>query len=110
MWSPSRRMPDSFLDQMAKPEIESIEGLSPTIAIDQRSAGRNPRSTVGTATEIYDYLRLLFARVGEPHCHVCGKPITTMTIDQMVDRVMEFPGQGAVQRFWRRWRAARRGI
>jgi excinuclease ABC subunit A len=80
-----------FLDQMAKPEIESIEGLSPTIAIDQRSAGRNPRSTVGTATEIYDYLRLLFARVGEPHCHKCGKIITTMTIDEMVDRVMEYP-------------------
>ncbi len=80
-----------FLDQMAKPEVESIEGLSPTIAIDQRSAGRNPRSTVGTATEIYDYLRLLFARVGSPHCYKCKKPITTMTIDEMVDRVMEYP-------------------
>jgi excinuclease ABC subunit A len=80
-----------FLDQMAKPDVESIEGLSPTIAIDQRSAGRNPRSTVGTATEIYDFLRLLYARVGQPHCHVCGKAITTKTIDEMVDQVMEYP-------------------
>jgi excinuclease ABC subunit A len=77
-----------FLGNMAKPDIESIDGLSPTIAIDQRSAGRNPRSTVGTATEIYDFLRLLFARVGQPHCHKCGKKITSMTVDQMVDQVM----------------------
>ena len=80
-----------FLGQMSKPDLESIDGLSPTIAIDQRSAGRNPRSTVGTATEIYDFLRLLFARVGRPHCHKCGKPITAMTVDQMVDRVLEYP-------------------
>jgi excinuclease ABC subunit A len=80
-----------FLNQMAKPELDAIEGLSPTIAIDQRSAGRNPRSTVGTATEIYDFLRLLFARVGEPQCHKCKKPIYTMTVDQMVDKVMAIP-------------------
>ena len=76
---------------MAKPELDSIEGLSPTIAIDQRSAGRNPRSTVGTATETYDFLRLLFSRVGEPQCHKCKKPIRTMTVDQMVDKVMAIP-------------------
>ncbi|MCP4676039.1 MAG: excinuclease ABC subunit UvrA [Deltaproteobacteria bacterium] len=80
-----------FLGQMSKPDLESIDGLSPTIAIDQRSAGRNPRSTVGTATEIYDFLRLLFARIGRPHCYKCGKPITAMTVDQMVDRVMDYP-------------------
>ncbi len=80
-----------FLDQMAKPEVESIDGLSPTIAIDQRSAGRNPRSTVGTATEIYDFLRLLFARVGQPKCHKCKKPIHAMTIDEIVDRVLSYP-------------------
>ncbi len=80
-----------FLGQMSKPDLESIDGLSPTIAIDQRSAGRNPRSTVGTATEIYDFLRLLFARIGHPHCHKCGKPISAMTVDQMVDQVMAYP-------------------
>ncbi len=80
-----------FLGQMSKPNIESIDGLSPTIAIDQRSAGRNPRSTVGTATEIYDFLRLLFARIGQPHCHKCGKPILSMTVDQMVDQIMAQP-------------------
>jgi excinuclease ABC subunit A len=80
-----------FLGQMAKPELESIDGLSPTIAIDQRSAGRSPRSTVGTATEIYDFLRLLFARVGKPHCHKCDRPIFAMTVDEMVDRVQDYP-------------------
>jgi excinuclease ABC subunit A len=77
-----------FLSQMPKPEIESIEGMSPTIAIDQHSAARNPRSTVGTSTEIHDFLRLLFSRAGQPHCTSCGKPITSMTVDQMVDRVL----------------------
>ncbi|MDJ0762876.1 MAG: excinuclease ABC subunit UvrA [Myxococcota bacterium] len=80
-----------FLGQMSKPELESIDGLSPTIAIDQRSAGRNPRSTVGTATEIYDFLRLLFARVGRPYCHKCGKPITAITVDEIVDCVLDYP-------------------
>jgi excinuclease ABC subunit A len=80
-----------FLGQMSKPDLESIDGLSPTIAIDQRSAGRNPRSTVGTATEIYDFLRLLFARIGRPYCHKCGNPISAMTVDEMVDHVLSYP-------------------
>lgn len=78
-----------FLGQMDKPDVESIEGLSPSISIDQKTTNRNPRSTVGTVTEIYDYLRLLFANVGVPHCPVCGEEIKAMSIDQMVDRVME---------------------
>jgi excinuclease ABC subunit A len=77
-----------FLEQMDKPEVESIEGLSPAIAIEQRSASSNPRSTVGTATEIYDYLRLLFARVGRPHCPRCGREIAPQTTQQIVDRIM----------------------
>ena len=77
-----------FLGQMEKPDVDFIDGLSPAISIEQKTASHNPRSTVGTVTEIYDYLRLLFARVGTPHCHKCGLPITSMTIDQMVDRVM----------------------
>ncbi len=80
-----------FIGQMDKPEVESIEGLSPAIAIEQRTASRNPRSTVGTVTEIYDYLRLLFARVGIPHCYNCGKPIEAQTIDMMADRVQTLP-------------------
>ena len=78
-----------FLGQMEKPDVESIEGLSPAISIDQKSTNRNPRSTVGTVTEIYDYMRLLYARIGVPHCPNCGKPIQKQTIDQMVDRLME---------------------
>lgn len=78
-----------FLGQMEKPQLEYIEGLSPAISIDQKTTQRNPRSTVGTVTEIYDYLRLLFARVGQPHCYKCGQPITSQSIDEMVDRVME---------------------
>src|SRR3989338_7082566 len=77
-----------FLEQMGKPDVDSIEGLSPAISIEQKTTSHNPRSTVGTATEIYDYLRLLFARVGRPHCYECGKPITSQTITQMVDQVM----------------------
>ncbi len=80
-----------FIGQMDKPEVESIEGLSPAIAIEQRNASRNPRSTVGTVTEIYDYLRLLFARVGTPHCYNCGKTIEAQTIDMMADRVQSLP-------------------
>ncbi|MCD6435742.1 MAG: excinuclease ABC subunit UvrA, partial [Clostridiales bacterium] len=79
-----------FLGQMEKPDVEYIEGLSPAISIDQKTTNRNPRSTVGTVTEIYDYLRLLFARVGTPHCPICGKLIESTTIDQIVDKVMEF--------------------
>jgi excinuclease ABC subunit A len=80
-----------FLDQMRKPDIDSIEGLSPAISIEQQSGSRNPRSTVGTITEIYDYLRLLWARVGQVHCWNCGLPITSQTIQQMVDQVLELP-------------------
>ncbi len=77
-----------FLERMDKPDVDLIEGLSPAIAIEQKTASHNPRSTVGTVTEIYDYLRLLFARVGTPHCYRCGQPISSQSIDQMVDRVM----------------------
>src|SRR5256885_1073742 len=80
-----------FLEQMAKPDLDSIEGLSPAISIEQKSTSRNPRSTVGTITEIYDYLRLLYARIGKPHCILCGKPITSQTVQQMVDRILEYP-------------------
>ncbi len=80
-----------FLGQMEKPNVESIEGLSPAISIDQKSTNRNPRSTVGTVTEIYDYFRLLYARIGTPHCPRCGLPISKQTVDQMVDRIMELP-------------------
>ena len=77
-----------FLGQMDKPDVDYIEGLSPAISIDQKTTSRNPRSTVGTVTEIYDYLRLLYARIGIPHCHICGKEISQQTVDQMVDSVM----------------------
>ena len=80
-----------FLEQMEKPDVESIEGLSPAISIEQKTTSRNPRSTVGTVTEVYDYLRLLFARIGQPHCHSCGKPITAQTVSQMVDRILALP-------------------
>ena len=80
-----------FLGQMEKPDVDSIEGLSPAISIDQKSTNRNPRSTVGTVTEIYDYFRLLYARVGIPHCPKCGKPISKQTVDQMVDQIMTLP-------------------
>jgi excinuclease ABC subunit A len=80
-----------FLEQMDKPDVESIEGLSPAISIEQKTTSRNPRSTVGTVTEVYDYLRLLFARIGKPYCYSCGKLISSQTIQQMADRVMELP-------------------
>ena len=83
-----------FLGQMEKPNVESIEGLSPAISIDQKSTNRNPRSTVGTVTEIYDYFRLLYARIGIPHCPNCGKAIEKQTVDQMVDQIMAL-GEGA---------------
>ena len=86
-----------FLGQMDKPDVESIEGLSPAISIDQKSTNRNPRSTVGTITEIYDYYRLLFARVGIPHCPKCGKPITTQTVDQITDKVLEYEERTKIQ-------------
>ncbi|MBQ9131171.1 MAG: excinuclease ABC subunit UvrA, partial [Clostridia bacterium] len=80
-----------FLGQLDKPDIDSIEGLSPAISIDQKTTSKNPRSTVGTVTEIYDYLRLLYARIGIPHCPVCGKEIRQQTTDQIIDRIMTFP-------------------
>lgn len=80
-----------FLGQMEKPDVDSIEGLSPAISIDQKTTSKNPRSTVGTVTEIYDYLRLLYARVGVPHCPVCGREIRQQTVDQIVDKIMELP-------------------
>src|SRR5450755_3873986 len=82
-----------FLGQMDKPDVDSIEGLSPAISIDQKTTSRNPRSTVGTVTEIYDYLRLLWARIGHPHCHICGRPITGQSAEQIIDQVMELPQQ-----------------
>jgi excinuclease ABC subunit A len=82
-----------FLGQMDKPDVDSIEGLSPAISIDQKTTSRNPRSTVGTVTEIYDYLRLLWARIGHPHCHVCGRPISGQSAEQIIDQVMQLPDQ-----------------
>ena len=86
-----------FLGQMEKPDVESIEGLPPAISIDQKSTNRNPRSTVGTVTEIYDYFRLLYARIGIPHCPKCGRAIEKQTIDQMVDAVMKLPERTRIQ-------------
>ena len=86
-----------FLGQMEKPDVESIEGLSPAISIDQKSTNRNPRSTVGTVTEIYDYLRLLYARVGTPHCPKCGRVIRRQTVDEMVDQLLALPEGSRIQ-------------
>src|SRR6266849_6001524 len=80
-----------FLEQMDKPDVDSIEGLSPAIAIEQKTTSRNPRSTVGTVTEIYDYLRLLFARIGRPHCPQCGDPITGQSQESIVDQILQLP-------------------
>jgi len=86
-----------FLGQMDKPDVDYIEGLSPAISIDQKTTSRNPRSTVGTVTEIYDYLRLLFARIGRPHCHQCGRPISQQTVEQIVDQLLELPEGNRIQ-------------
>ncbi len=86
-----------FLERMEKPDADLIEGLSPAIAIEQKTAGHNPRSTVGTVTEIYDYLRLLFARIGRPHCHQCGKPIASQSLDQILDQVLSLPEKTKIQ-------------
>src|SRR6266702_4626243 len=80
-----------FLEQMEKRDVESIEGLSPAISIEQKTTSKNPRSTVGTVTEIYDYLRLLFARIGKPYCYNCGRAITAQTIQQIVDQLLQQP-------------------
>jgi excinuclease ABC subunit A len=85
-----------FLERMEKPEVDSAEGLSPAISIEQKTTNRSPRSTVGTVTEIYDYMRLLFASVGKPHCHICGKPISHQTLDQIVDLITAYPEQTRV--------------
>ena len=98
-----------FLGQMEKPDVESIEGLSPAISIDQKSTNRNPRSTVGTVTEIYDYFRLLYARIGIPHCPKCGKEIKKQSVDQMVDQIMAHAGADEDCSFWRRWCRGRKG-
>src|SRR5512136_405281 len=80
-----------FLEQLEKPDVDSVEGLSPAISIEQKTTSRSPRSTVGTVTEIYDYMRLLFASIGKPHCHLCGRPITHQTLDQIVDSILAYP-------------------
>src|SRR5499433_741581 len=85
-----------FLEQMEKPDVDSIEGLSPAISIEQKSTSHNPRSTVGTITEIYDYLRLLFARVGEPRCPTHGEKLDAQTVSQMVDQVLALPGDARI--------------
>ena len=86
-----------FLGQMEKPDVDMIDGLSPAISIDQKTTSKNPRSTVGTVTEIYDYLRLLYARIGIPHCPICGREIKQQTIDQIVDQVLALPEKTRVQ-------------
>ncbi|MCC8065795.1 MAG: hypothetical protein LIO94_01640, partial [Clostridiales bacterium] len=86
-----------FLGQMEKPDVESIEGLPPAISIDQKTTNRNPRSTVGTVTEIYDYFRLLYARIGIPHCPKCGREIRKQSVDQMVDQLMALPERTRIQ-------------
>ena len=86
-----------FLGQMEKPDVERIDGLSPAISIDQKSTNRNPRSTVGTVTEIYDYFRLLYARIGVPHCPNCGKEIRSQTVDEMADQIMQLPQGTKIQ-------------
>ena len=85
-----------FLDRINKPEVDKIEGLTPAIAIDQKSTSKNPRSTVGTITEIYDYLRLLYARVGKQHCHQCGKPISKMSAEDIIEQVLKLPNGAKV--------------
>lgn len=98
-----------FLGQLDKPDVDSIEGLSPAISIDQKTTSKNPRSTVGTVTEIYDYLRLLYARLGVPHCPVCGKAIRQQTVDQIIERIMGAAGRTAVHTFFPRSSAGKKG-
>src|SRR4029453_3390155 len=98
-----------FLGLMEKPDVDFIEGLSPAISIDQKSTSKNPRSTVGTITEVYDYLRLLYARIGQPHCPVCGRPISRQTPDQIVDQILELPAGTRFQLLAPVGRGRRRG-
>ena len=95
MWRSLSSYARQFLGQMEKPDVDYIEGLSPAISIDQKTTSKNPRSTVGTVTEIHDYLRLLYARIGVPHCPNCGKEIQQQTVDQMVDQILALPGAHA---------------
>ena len=94
----SRAYARQFLQMMEKPDVDSIDGLSPAISIDQKTTSRNPRSTVGTVTEIYDYLRLLYARVGRPHCPVCGRPIAGQSLESIVDQILQLAGGDALHR------------
>ena len=96
-----------FLGLMEKPDVDYIDGLSPAISIEQKTTHRNPRSTVGTVTEIYDYFRLLYARIGVPYCHNCGKKISSQSLDQIVENLMTYP-QGRSSRSWRPWCGAGR--
>ena len=96
-----------FLGQLDRPDVDFIDGLSPAVSIDQKAASRNPRSTVGTVTEVYDYLRLLFARVGQAHCPVCGRPVARQSPQQIVDQVLEL-AEAPGSRCWRRSSAAGR--
>ncbi|MBP3704621.1 MAG: excinuclease ABC subunit UvrA, partial [Clostridia bacterium] len=86
-----------FMGQMEKPDVDNIDGLSPAISIDQKTTSKNPRSTVGTVTEIYDYLRLMYARIGVPHCPICGREIRQQTVDQIVDQVLALPERTRIQ-------------
>src|SRR5213595_1150368 len=86
-----------FLEQLEKPDVDAIEGLSPAIAIEQKTVSRNPRSTVGTVTEIYDYLRLLFARLGVPHCYNCGRTVQKQSTDQIIDALLSYPEETKIQ-------------
>ncbi len=97
-----------FLGQMDKPDVDSIDGLSPAIAIEQKTTSKNPRSTVGTVTEVYDYLRLLYARIGKPFCYKCGREIAAQTVQQITDAVMALPRETSASRCWRRSCAAGR--
>jgi excinuclease ABC subunit A len=94
-----------FLELMEKPDVDLIEGLSPAIAIEQRTPSHNPRSTVGTVTEIYDYLRLLFARVGTPHCPTCRREIQPQSASQIISEILQKPTTGKTSRSWRPWSA-----
>lgn len=99
-----------FLGQMDKPDVDYIEGLSPAISIDQKTTSKNPRSTVGTVTEIFDYLRLLYATIGVPHCPVCGREINQQTVDQIVDRILSLPEGTRIQLLAPVVRGRKRGV
>ena len=101
-WRACPASPGSFSGQMPKPDVDLITGLSPAISISQKTGGQSPRSTVGTITEIYDYLRVLYARVGKGHCPQCGRPITAQTREQIIERILALPAGHAISRCWPR--------